>query len=72
MYSGLGFIKRMGGKISVGKKKLSGKTSGDQTVAVQNIDSASVSVTTKITFFLIMLKNCHIFYVHESKDFYFS
>ena len=33
MYSGLGFIKRMGGKISVGKKNLGGKNSGDQTVA---------------------------------------
>ena len=37
-----------------------------------NIDSALVSVMTKIKLFSIMLKNCHIFYVHELKDFYFS
>ena len=37
-----------------------------------NIDSASVSVMTKITVFLIVLKNCQIFYAHESKDFSFS
>ena len=41
-------------------------------IKAYNIDSASVSVITKIIFFSIMLKNCHIFYVHESKDFYFS
>ena len=37
-----------------------------------NIDSASVSVMTKITNFSVMLKNCHILYEHEFNDFYFS
>ena len=37
-----------------------------------NIDSASVSVMTKKNFLSIMLKNCHIHYVHEFSDLYFS
>ena len=37
-----------------------------------NIDSASVSIMTKINSFSILLKNCHILYVHEFSDFYFS
>ena len=42
------------------------------TIKAWNIDSASVSVMTKITVFLIMLKNCDIPYLHEFNDFYFS